>query len=186
MSTYGLVGSAPFADFGTTDLEDHIYRYIGDKWSLADPPYPDLTKVKIFRTAVKADMINEPFRHQHPYWIWVQHLRTTASRTARGSSMGATGYTEQQSTFIIHLFAFRMKPTLTFPELGLMAQEVQKILFQYPQGSQFPIPGILHFDNWVMENAREVNNLGESFAGVYEITCGIDAFYHKASTIPAP
>jgi hypothetical protein len=76
-----------------------------------------------------------------------------------------------------------MKSALTFPELGLMAQEVQKILFQYPQGSQFPIPGVRHFDNWVMENVREVNNMGDSFAGVYENITTIDCFYHKASTI---
>jgi hypothetical protein len=182
-ATYGLVGTSPFADFGTTELEDHIYRYIGDKWSLADPPYPDLIKVKIFRTTTKADMINEPFRGMRPYWIWVQHFRTEAARTQRGSSMGATGYTRHESTFRIHLFAYRLKPALLFPELGLMAQEVQKILFQYPQGSTFPIPGVLHFDNWVMENSREVNNMGESFAGVYEIICSIDAYYDKASTI---
>jgi hypothetical protein len=185
-ATYGLVGTSPFADFGTTELEDHIYHYLGNNWSITDPPHPELTKVKIFRTATQADMTNEPGRGMHPYWIWVQHLRTTASRTDRGSSMGSTGYTAHTSTFIVHLFAYRLKSSLTFPELGLMAQEVQRILFQYPQGSQFPIPGVLHFDNWVMENVREVNNMGDAFAGVYEIICTIDAFYHKASTIPAP
>ena len=183
-ATYGLVGTSPFTDFGTTDLEDHIFRYLGNNWSITSPA--DINKVSIFRTATQADMINEPFRGLRPHWIWVQHFRTIANRTDRGSSMGSTGYIQHQSTFVIHLFAFRMKSALTFPELGLMAQEVEKILFQYPQGSQFPIPGVRHFDNWAMENVREVNNMGDAFAGTYEIICMIDCFYHKSSTIPAP
>lgn len=183
-ATFGIIGTDPFTDLTNDDYEDLIYRYIGNNWAITTPT--ELNKVSMFRTATQADMINEPFRGLRPYWIWVQHIRTVASRS-RGapaaSTLGRAGHIGHQSTFAIHLFAFRMKSTLTFPELGQISREVARILWQYPVGSQFPIPGILHFDNFNMENIREVDNMGDAFAGVYEIITTWDAFYHKMSTI---
>lgn len=180
-ATFGLVGTNPFTDFTSDDLEDLIYKHIGDNWSLTTPS--DLTKAVVFNTTTKADMINRPFPFKQNYWLWVQFDRETASRTDRGSTLSRTGYILHYSRFLIKLYGRRLtKPSLTFPELGQMQREVARILWQYPLVEN-DIPGVQHFDNWEARNVDETNELGGSMGGTYRKTCAIDAIYWKASTI---
>ena len=186
MSTWGIVGTgSPLQDLSASDYEDLIYKDIGDKWSLTTPAYNvDLTKAKIFATTTKADMVNRPQRFLGPIWIWVQHQRSTSARTDTGSTLGKTGYIAHESTYRIHIFLKRLTaPALTFPELGQIAREIERILYQYPQSNPPEITGLQHFDNFIEESVSEVTNMGEGFGGVYRKICQVDAYYWKASTI---
>ena len=181
--TLVLVGTA--ANYTTDDLEDLIYKDIGDKWTLTG----DLTKAKVFGTTVKADMVNRPNFNQ-PHWIWVKHRRTSAARnnsTAndfKSATLGSKGNITYQSTFEISIFNRRLiKPALTFPELGQMAREVERIIWEYPTNQTLPeIHGVQFFDNWIQESINEATNLGEGFAGTYRLVITIDALYTKGFT----
>ena len=180
--SYVLVGTNQ--DFTVNDLEDLIYRDLGNRWSLTTPTFnDDLTKVKLFTTTVQADMINEA-RPNRPVWIWVQHRRTSAARTTQtpqGSFMGQKGYILHQSTFSIHCYLRRLTArALTFPELGQISREIEKLLFEYVHSPS--IPGIQYFDNWTMENRGEVTNEGDLGGRLYHLECGIDAIYWKGWT----
>lgn len=185
MSTFGLVGTSPLSDFTTDDLEDLIYKDIGIKWTLTG----DLSQSNVFGTTIQSEMVNRPNQYR-PAWIWIQHRRTESSRTTEahqgflGGSLGKTGYIAYSSTFYVRIFFKRLTASLTFPQLGQMAREVERILYQYPQSNPEEIPGVRHFDNWIMENINEATtDLGEALRGWYQIICTIDAFYQKHSII---
>ena len=77
----------------------------------------------------------------------------------------------------------RLTQGLTFPDLGILSREVERILYIY---TQHTIPGIHHFDHFRMLPIVEAAALGGAwyaFAGTYLVSCQITAHYHKISTI---
>ncbi len=186
-STWGIVGTDPVVNFSNKDLEDRILRYIADNWVLVeDVPNQipvDLTKDNLFdlNATNKPLAVNEPFKFDQNYWIWVEARRERASRSDEGSTLGLTGWIKHVGVFWIHLYARRFERQLSFPELGILQEEVERILFQYTITRQVnKIPGVIQFDNW---DAGPVLDQGERDAMfLYQKVCQIECFYYRASS----
>lgn len=180
MSTFGLASTVPLVDF-QQDPEDLIYRYLGANWSITTPSH--LTKLALFQIEDPAQMINRPAPGNRPIWLWVQHFDLDSSRDLPGSSIGRTGMIKHNHTFNINLMSTRLTQGLTFPDLGILSREVERLVYQYQHNE---IQGINHFDHFRMLPIVEAAALGGiwySFPGTYLVACQITASYHKVSTV---
>lgn len=176
MSTWGLAGTVPLADF-EQDPEDLIYKYIGANWSITSPVH--LTKQAIFLTTLSADMQNRP-NVNHPIWIWVQHFDLDSGRILTGGTMGTRGLVQHNHTFNIHIFTRRFVQGLLFPDLGLIMREVERLIYQYQEGQ---IQYIQQFVSFRILPITEASDWGDSWTGIYRATCTATAQYQKRSTL---
>lgn len=177
MSTWGLVNATPLADF-PADPEDLIYKYIGTNWTLTTPAH--ISKSALFQTEDPAQMQNRPQPGNKPVWIWVQHTSLDSARSQLNSSIGRNGLIGHLHVFSIHIFTSRLTQGLIFPELGIMSREVERLIYQYIDGQ---IPGIQQFNTFVMLPMTESSDMGETFNGMYRVTCQTQAKYEKVSTL---
>ena len=180
MSTWGLASTVPLVDFAQ-DPEDLIYNYIGANWSITTPTH--INKLALFQTEDPVEMINRPQPGNRPIWLWLQHFDLDSSRDLPGSSIGRTGLIKHNHTFNINLMTTRLTQGLTFPDLGILSREVERLLYTYQHNE---IPGINHFDHFRMLPIVEAAALGGiwySFPGAYIVACQITAAYHKVSTV---
>jgi hypothetical protein len=180
MSTWGLSNTVPLTDF-QKDPEDLIYTYLGTNWTITTPSH--LTKLALFQTEDPAAMLNRPSPGNRPVWLWLQHMDLDSSRDLPGSSIGRTGMIKHNHTFNINLMTSRVTQGLTFPDLGILSREVERLLYTYVQHT---IPGIHDFDHFRMLPIIEATALGGawySFAGTYIVACQIIAHYHKVTTV---
>lgn len=175
MSTWGLSGTTPLVDFDT-DPEDLIYKYIGTNWSLTTPTH--INKTGLFQTTDPAQMVNRPSPGNRPVWLWVRHFDLDSARSNINSSLGSNGLIGHFHTFNIELFTQRLTQGLTFPDLGQIAREVERLLYQYRTG----INGIQQFNTFRMMPMVESSDMGEAWAGMYRVTCQTQAKYEKVST----
>lgn len=174
--TWGLVGTSPFADF-SEDLEDLIYRYIGTNWSITTPSH--LTKQELFQTTNPAQMINRPDPGNKPVWLWVSQFELETGRELLGSTIGKHGQIPHLHTFNLNLMSMRLRQGLTFPDMGLLSRELERLMYSYNNGD---ITGIDHFDHFQMLQMVEASTLGpgwESYSGTFIATCRITAHYWK-------
>ena len=176
MSTWGLATTAPLSDF-PEDPEDLVYRYLGENWTITTPSH--LTKLGLFQTETAASMVNRPDPGNRPVWIWVQHFDLDSSRNLFGSTVGTHGLIQHNHTFNIHLMTTRLTQGLTFPDLGIISREVERLIYQY----KTEITGIEQFNSFRMLPIMEATDMGESFAGTYRVTCQALAQYHKRSSV---
>ena len=144
MSTFGLASTVPLVDF-QEDPEDLIYKYLGANWSITSPSH--LTKLALFQIEDPAQMINRPAPGNRPIWLWVAHFDLDSSRDLPGSSIGRTGMIKHNHTFNINLMSTRLTQGLTFPDLGILSREVERLVYQYQHNE---IQGINHFDHFRM------------------------------------
>jgi hypothetical protein len=180
MSTFGLANTVPLVDFAQ-DPEDLVYKYIGANWTITTPSH--INKLALFQTEDSAEMINRPSPGNRPVWLWVQHFDLDSARSLPGSSVGRTGMIKHNHTFNINLMSTRLTQGLTFPDLGILSREIERILYTY---EQYTIQGIQQFDHFRMLPIVEAAALGGvwySFPGTYLVACQITAAYHKLSTV---
>ena len=180
MSTFGLANTVPLTDF-IKDPEDLVYTYLGTNWTITEPSH--LTKLALFQTEDPTAMLNRPTPGNRPVWLWVSHFDLDSSRDLPGSTIGRTGLIKHNHTFNINLMTTRLTQALTFPDLGILSREVERLLYQYQYNT---IPGINHFDHFRMLPIIEATALGGAFysyAGTYIVTCQVTASYHKISTV---
>ena len=175
--SWGLANTIPLQDFAE-DPEDLIYRYLGANWSITTPAH--LNKMGIFLTTVTNDMVNRPNPGNRPIWLWVSHWDLDSGRNLFGSTIGTRGLIQHNHTFNIHLFSTRLMQGLIFPDLGIIAREIERLLYQYQEGQ---ITQIQHFSSFRMLPIMEASDMGESFAGMYRVTCQTTAQYQKHSTL---
>lgn len=176
MSTWGLASTTPLADFAE-DPEDLIYKYLGTNWSITTPAH--INKLSLFQTVTPADMANRP-NPSRAMWIWVQHFDLDTSRNLAGSTIGHHGFIQHNHTFQIHLFSTRLTQGLTFPDLGQLLREVERLIYQYQEGQ---ITQIQQFVSFRVFPVVEAVDWGESWAGTYRVTCNAMAQYQKYSTL---
>ena len=175
MATFGVVGTSPFADF-QFDLEDTIYKYVGDNWSITTPSH--LTKAALFLTTDPAQMENRPDPGNKPVWIWVKHFGLDTGRELVGSTIGQLGHIPHYHTFYIHLMTTRLTYGMLSPDMGIMSRELERIFYLY---DPFTIPGIDHFDHFAQDEMVEAVAVPgfEAYAGMYLARCRITAHYYK-------
>ena len=175
MSTWGLASTAPLVDFAE-DPEDLVYKYLGANWSITTPTH--LNKLSLFQTETTASMVNRPEPGNRPIWIWVQHYDLNSERSLFGSTIGKHGLVQHNHTFNIHLLSRRLTQGLTFPDLGIISRELERLLYQY---TAFQIIGIDQFISFRMLPIMEATDMGEAYTGTYRVTCQSTAQYHKRS-----
>ena len=154
MSTWGLANTVPLVDFAK-DPEDLIYKYLGTNWTITTPSH--LTKLALFQTEDPAQMLNRPSPGNRPVWLWCQHFGPRFQSGLPGSSIGRTGMIKHNHTFNINLMTTRLTQGLTFPDLGILSREVERLMYTY---QQYEIPGIHQFDHFRMLPIVEATALG--------------------------
>jgi hypothetical protein len=176
--TYGLAGSSPLADF-SVDPEDLVYKYLGTNWSITSPTH--ITKQELFRTTDPAQMINRPDPGDKSQWLWVRHFQMQSGRDLFGSTIGTHGMIRHNHLFDIHLLSNRLVWGLTFPDLGQISREVERLIYQCQEGQ---IEGIQQFNSFTLLPVVEASvDWGEGWAGTYRATCQVLAIYHKYSSL---
>jgi hypothetical protein len=173
--SWGLASTVPLVDFAE-DPEDLVYKYLGNNWAVTTPAH--INKLSLFQTVTAASMVNRPDPGNRPVWIWVQHFDLDSARNLFGSTVGTHGLVQHNHTFNIHLLTTRLTQGLTFPDLGILSREVERLLYQY---TAYQIPGIEQFISFRMLPIMEATDMGESFSGTYRVTCQSTAQYHKRS-----
>jgi hypothetical protein len=177
MSTWGLASTTPLQDF-EADPEDLIYKYLGTNWSITSPTH--INKLSLFQTTTPADMINRPTASNKPVWLWVQHFSLDSGRDLFGSTIGTHGFIQHNHAFQIHLFTTRLSMGLTFPDLGQLIREVERLIYQYQEGQITQIQQFVHFRVFPVV---ESTDFGEAWAGTYRVTCEATAQYQKLSIL---
>lgn len=175
-ATWGVVGTSPFQDYDV-DLEDLVYKYIGTNWSITTPSH--LNKETIFMTTDPAQMKNRPDPGNKQTWLWVAQFDLDTGRELPGSTIGKHGHIPHFHTLNLNLMSMRLSQGLLFPDMGIMARELERLMYQYNKGD---ILGIDHFDHFKMLQMVEASTLGpgwESYAGTFIATCRITAHYWK-------
>jgi hypothetical protein len=175
MSTWGLANTTPLIDF-QDDPEDLIYRYLGGNWAITEPTH--INKQSLFLTTDPAQMLNRPNPGNQPMWLWVQHFDLDSARNQFNSTVGRNGLIGHFHTFSIHIFTRRLSQGLTFPDLGIIARELERLIYQYTN----QINGIQQFNTFRMLPMVESSDMGEAFTGMYRVTCQTQAKYEKLST----
>src|SRR5262245_2238212 len=173
--TWGVVDTSPFADPG--DYEDLIYQYMGDNWSITSPSHLD--KVTLFQTTNPSQMINRPDPGNKQTWFWVSSGTLETGRELPGSLIGKHGHIPHFHTFIFNIMTTRLVYGLTFPDLGIITREIERLVYQYDKNM---ITGIDHFDRFMSSAPLEATLVGPQFvayAGTYIQQCSAIAHYFK-------
>jgi hypothetical protein len=175
MSTWGVVDTSPFQDIA--DYEDLIYKYLGTNWSITSPTH--LNKLTLFQTTDPAQMINRPDPGNKQSWLWVGSGRLDTGYELPGALLGKHGHIPHFHTFIFNIMTTRLVYGLTFPDLGIIGREIERLIYQYDKNT---IPGIDHFDRFTGESPIEATLLGPQFlayAGTFIQQYSATAHYWK-------
>ena len=126
-------------------------------------------------------MINRPDPGDKSQWLWVRHFQMQSGRDLFGSTIGTHGMIRHDHLFDIHLLSNRLIWGLTFPDLGQISREVERLIYQCQEGQ---IEGIQQFNSLTLLPVIEASvDWGEGWAGTYRATCQVLAQYHKYSTV---
>lgn len=152
------VGSAP-------PIEDAVYNYLKNKWSLTSPtPFNN--------TILDAD--NHAWDSMGQYHMSVELLRSHGNRQSE-----PTGWIRYSSTLRIHLIMKRLTMGQISNDLAQATTEVEKNLWEY---SPHWIAGIDQFDDFDASEIYEpTDNPAHPFNNTWHIVVDINAWYTKGT-----
>jgi hypothetical protein len=175
LSTWGVYGTTPLADWGDVPLADRFYNYLRAKWALTG----DLAQAKL-------PTVNRPNPGRAGYWIYVSEAGGDSGRTYTESyvqpNLGTGAPIPFKGTMRIRFFSKRPTQGLTFSELNKMVDEAGRIAYQYYADPG--IVGIVAIDRYRWGESTEASQeFGKEFRNIYKIDALVDVHYAKQSNI---